>query len=193
MKLLLGSNSPRRSELLKSLNFDFEKVSIGTDEDFDGIETNKVARYLAKKKSLAYVNLSSNEVLITADTVVLAQNTILNKPASKAEAIEMLSILSGGKHLVSTGVCVRSLKNNVVFTETTEVIFEPIATSEMEFYIDNFKTFDKAGAYGIQEWIGMSKVKKIKGCFYNVMGLPTQKLYSILTSQFNIYPTNFGA
>ena len=105
----------------------------------------------------------------------------------------MLSILSGGKHLVSTGVCVRSLKNNVVFTETTEVIFEPIATSEMEFYIDNFKTFDKAGAYGIQEWIGMSKVKKIKGCFYNVMGLPTQKLYSILTSQFNIYPTNFGA
>lgn len=193
MKLLLGSNSPRRSELLKSLNFDFEKVSIGTDEDFDGIETNNVASYLAKKKSLAYVNLSSNEVLITADTVVIAQNTILNKPASKAEAIEMLSILSGGKHLVSTGVCVRSLENNVVFTETTEVIFEPIATSEMEFYIDNFKPFDKAGAYGIQEWIGMSKVKKIKGCFYNVMGLPTQKLYSILTSQFNIYPTNFGA
>lgn len=188
MKILLGSNSPRRSELLKMLGYDFTKAEITCNEDFNGIETQNVATFLAEKKSLAYKNLQIGEVLITADTVVISNEKILNKPADKQEAEIMLGELSNRKHLVVTGVCLRSLENKVIFKCITEVIMEDISASEMNYYIKNYKPMDKAGSYGIQEWIGLSKVSKIHGCYYNVMGLPTSKLYKALVNEFDIWP-----
>jgi septum formation protein len=188
MQILLGSNSPRRSELLNSLGYDFTKVKIDCNEDFEGIKTNKVAAYLAEKKSLAYTRLNKDELLITADTVVICNNAILNKPADKAEAEVMLQLLSGTVHTVVTGVCIRSLDNKIVFDITTEVTMNSLSPSEMNYYIDNYEPMDKAGSYGIQEWIGLSKVAKLNGCFYNVMGLPTSMLYEVLTNKFNIFP-----
>lgn len=190
-KLLLGSNSPRRADLLSALGFDFERVNIATDEDFDTIDTMEVAGYLARKKSLAFNEIYDSQVLLTADTIVIAENTVLNKPTTKIEAMRMLALLSDKKHLVKTGVCIRSASNIEVFTETTEVFMESISPEEMQFYIDNYEPYDKAGGYGIQEWIGLSKVKQISGCYYNVMGLPTQKVFECLTKQFNLYPKNF--
>ncbi|MEY2925229.1 MAG: septum formation protein Maf [Bacteroidota bacterium] len=188
MKLLLGSNSPRRLDLLQGLGFEFEKVKINCNEDFFGVESRDVAKFLAEKKSNAYRDLKANEILITADTVVLVNNFILNKPDNEQNAKEMLGLLSNKAHQVITGVCIRSFSKVISFDNVTEVRFDTLSLSEMDYYISGCKPYDKAGSYGIQEWIGLSKVLGISGCYYNVMGLPTSAVYKCLTQEFGVHP-----
>ncbi|MBT8326079.1 MAG: septum formation protein Maf, partial [Bacteroidia bacterium] len=172
MQLLLGSNSPRRNELLSQMGFDFKKVSIECEETFDNVAVADVAKYLAEKKSKAYTSLSDEDLLITADTVVIQGNNILNKPSSVEHAKQMLKMLSGTTHFVRTGVCLRTLDLTIVFDSLTEVIMDELTDEEIEFYIQKYNPFDKAGSYGIQEWLGLNKINSINGCFYNVVGLP---------------------
>ena len=187
MKLLLGSNSPRRNELLAQLGYSFNKVAIACDEDFEAsMNSNEVAEYLACKKSMAYPGLQKDEILITADTVVINDHHILNKPADANEAYRMLSSLSGGTHLVQTGVCIRSMEKQISFTSTTEVVVDDLSDEEILHYVEVYKPYDKAGAYGIQEWFGLALVKEIKGCFYNVVGLPTSELFKRLKNDYNV-------
>lgn len=179
MNLILGSNSPRRKELLQGLGFDFKLRVAETDESYPhDLPTEHVAAYIANKKSEKLLNsLNENELLICADTIVSVDNRVLGKPANKSEAIEMLELLSGRSHEVMTGVCLSSLKRQIVFTVKTEVHFHPLNLEMITFYIDNYNPFDKAGAYGIQEWIGYVAVSKIKGSYTNVVGLPTDETY----------------
>lgn len=181
VKLLLGSKSPRRRELLAKLDLTFDSIDINADESFDSsMSSNLVAMFLAEKKSHAYLNLAENEVLITSDTTVICENTILNKPEEEKEAAEMLRQLSGKTHIVNTGVCIRSKHKTISFYEETEVVFKELSEEEISYYIHKYQPFDKAGAYGIQEWIGMIGITSINGCYYNVMGLPTNTLYTEL-------------
>lgn len=183
--LILASKSPRRQDLLKSLGLEFEIRTKEVDESFaSDMDVKLVARYLAEKKSTAFGELAQKELLITSDTTVVMGSVILNKPADKDEATAMLQALSGGIHKVVTGVCLRSADKTVAFSETTEVHFRDLTDEEIEHYIDHYKPMDKAGAYGIQEWIGMIGIEKIVGDYYNVMGLPTQRLYSHLKEEF---------
>ena len=186
MNLLLGSNSPRRNELLAQLGFDFTKVSITCDEEFSpDMVVGKVPEYLAIKKSMAYKALHDSDVLITADTVVIAEGIILNKPADRAEAIHMLSTLSGKEHSVQTGVCIRSAAKQESFTSETVVKLRKISQEDIAHYVDTYKPYDKAGAYGIQEWFGLALVESISGSFYNVVGLPTDQLYKRLKDGYH--------
>jgi septum formation protein len=188
MKLLLGSNSPRRNELLIQLGYTFTKVKIDCNEDFlSSLPIEEVAEYLAKKKSLAYTSLSENEILITADTVVISEGKILNKPKDREEARTMLTMLSGKIHQVKTGICIRSLeKGESLDTATTSVTIKELTDKEILFYIDTYKPYDKAGAYGIQEWFGLTCVSSISGSYYNVVGLPTDLLYKRLKQLYGI-------
>jgi len=180
--LLLASNSPRRRELLSSLGLAFEvKVKEDINEDFpEHLKRAEVAEYLASHKADAYLDDLQDEALITADTIVCLQDRILNKPAHYAEAFEMLQALSGRAHEVMTGVCVLTKEQKAVFHDTTKVYFKELSDAEIDYYITNYKPFDKAGAYGIQEWIGMIGIERIEGSYFNVVGLPVQKLYSQL-------------
>lgn len=179
--LLLGSKSPRRRDLLSMLDVDFETVGIDSDETFDDDKPiHEVAQFLAEKKSKAYVENLNKAILITSDTTVLAGGDILNKPVDHADAVRMLKLLSNTKHIVNTGVCLRSSTKTVGFYEETTVEFKSLSEEEIVYYVETYKPFDKAGAYGIQEWIGMIGIEKIEGCYYNVMGLPTSKLYTEL-------------
>ncbi|PCJ67383.1 MAG: septum formation protein Maf [Bacteroidetes bacterium] len=188
MKLLLGSNSPRRNELLSQMGYQFTKVSIDCDEQFDvGMPTSEVAAYLAEKKSMTYAELKADEVLITADTVVILNDKILNKPINREEAFEMLQSMSNSTHEVKTGVCIRDVHSKEVFTSTTEVEVKELSEEEISFYVDTYKPYDKAGAYGIQEWFGLVAVKGIKGCFYNVVGLPTSELFKRLNDNYDSF------
>lgn len=188
MKLLLGSNSPRRNQLLKEMGYAFTKVTIDCDEDFDeAMPSEEVPRYLAGKKSDAYTDLKSGELLITADTVVVANGGhILNKPLDKEHAERMMYSLSDETHKVITGVCLRSIDKKIIFSETTEVMVDGLTTDEIEYYLERFKPYDKAGAYGIQEWFGLTRVRGINGCYYNVVGLPCNALYDHLVNAFGI-------
>ena len=188
MKLLLGSNSPRRNELLSQLGYSFTKVKIECDEDFSSaMPVEDVAGFLARKKSLAYDSLGDDEILITADTVVIAEKTILNKPTDQEEARSMLTMLSGKSHLVQTGVCIRSLsKGESVETSTTRVTVKELTTEEIDFYIETYKPYDKAGAYGIQEWFGLACVTSLSGSYYNVVGLPTDILFKRLKNDYGL-------
>lgn len=178
--IILASKSPRRQELLKGLGLSFKVKTKEVHEDFpSSLSSNKVSAFLAKKKANAF-ELTENELLITSDTTVLLEGKVLNKPANKKEAVEMLQNLSGKSHQVCTGVCVKTTDKELVFSENTEVTFKPLSLEEIEHYINNFKPFDKAGSYGIQEWIGFIGIKKIEGCYYNVMGLPLARLYQEL-------------
>jgi septum formation protein len=186
MNILLGSNSPRRNELLAQLGFDFTKVSITCDEDFSpDMAVGEVAEYLANKKSMAYSGLQDSDILITADTVVIAEDIILNKPADRAEAIHMLSTLSGKEHSVQTGVCIRTVRKQESFTSETVVKLRKISQDDIAHYVDTYKPYDKAGAYGIQEWFGLALVESISGSFYNVVGLPTDQLYKRLKDDYH--------
>ena len=181
MKILLASNSPRRKELLQSLGFDFEVVSVDCDEIFpEDLPVEKVAEFLSELKANAFRNLEKDEVLITADTVVAIDGEILGKPKNENEAMEMLRKLSGKTHQVFTGITIKTLDKSITKTDVANVEFETITNSESEFYLQNYKPFDKAGSYGIQEWLGMAKIKKIEGSFYTIMGFPTHLVYSIL-------------
>lgn len=182
-RFLLASKSPRRQELLKGLGIDFEIVSIEADESYPThLVREKITEFISKSKSNAFRQLDTDEILITADTLVWLNNKILGKPKTYQEAFEMLTQLSDSTHEVFTSVTVKSIQNQMTFSDSTKVSFSPISEDEIHFYIENFQPFDKAGAYGIQEWIGFAKILSIQGCYYNVMGLPLQKLYSTLES-----------
>ena len=187
MNIILGSNSPRRNELLAQLGFEFTKVSITCDEYFSpDMAVGEVAEYLANKKSMAYSGLQDSDILITADTVVISEGIILNKPADRAEAIHMLSTLSGKEHSVQTGVCIRSVAKQESFTSKTAVKLRKISQEDIDHYVDTYKPYDKAGAYGIQEWFGLALVECISGSFYNVVGLPTDQLHKRLKDDYYV-------
>ena len=182
-KIILASQSPRRHELLKGLGLEFDVLSsIETDESFPGdMNTDEVPVYLAKKKAKTFESfIDDKTILITADTIVSLNGKILNKPANRNEAENMLKQLSGNSHIVITGVCIKSLQKESCFSSSTIVYFNDLNNQEIDYYIDKYKPFDKAGGYGIQEWIGYIGIKKIEGSYYNVMGLPVQKLYEEL-------------
>jgi len=177
-RLILGSKSSRRAELLNLLDWDFEQVNIDADEHYDSsLALNQVAEHLAKVKSDAYGDLKEDEILITADTVVIIGNQILGKPQSEREAESMLQLLSGSEHEVVSGVCLRSANNQMEFSSTSTVCFAQLTAEEIGYYIEKYGPFDKAGAYGIQEWIGAIGVESLTGSYYNVMGLPVHALY----------------
>lgn len=185
--LLLASKSPRRRQLIAELGFPFECITLEVDERVEkDVQAAAVAEHIAKRKAAAYPTkeLDKDTVLVAADTVVVHSDKILGKPHSREEAIAMLSLLSGDRHTVYTGVCLRSATQEVSFTESTDVVFKPLSQSVIEHYVDTFRPYDKAGAYGIQEWIGMVGIERIEGCYYNVMGLPTARLYEVLSSRF---------
>lgn len=179
-QLLLASNSPRRKELLGMISPDYKIARIhDIDESYPSdMPHMEIPEYLSKIKAEAYKDqLETGEILITADTMVICDGKMLGKPHSRGEAIDMLTRLKGKTHHVVTGVTLTSIDKSLSFSETTEVTFDHISDSDIEWYVDNYRPFDKAGAYGIQEWIGCIGIKGIKGCFYNVMGLPLNRLY----------------
>lgn len=181
MKLLLGSNSPRRRELLQSLGFQFETVSIDCDEVFpDNLAPENIAGYLSELKANAFGTLEKDAVLLTADTVVAIENTVLGKPKNQEDAKEMLMQLSGKTHEVYTGISFKTTEKLLTLTDVAHVEFAEIKEEEIDFYIKNHRPFDKAGSYGIQEWLGMAKINKISGSFYTIMGLPTHLVYETL-------------
>ncbi len=181
MKILLASSSPRRQELLKELGFDFEVVSVDCDEIYPpDLAVEDIAGYLSELKSKAFRPLTKNEVLITADTIVALEKEILGKPKNVEEAKKMLQNLSGKTHQVYTGVTLKTLAKTITKTDVANVEFNEISPAEIDFYIENYKPFDKAGSYGIQEWLGMAKTKNIQGSFYTIMGLPTHLIYALL-------------
>lgn len=179
--IILGSQSPRRKELLAGLDIEFTtKVIPGLEETYpDTLQGEEIPIYLAEQKADAYT-LEDNDLLITADTIVWLNGHVYGKPADEAEAREMLRSLSGKTHDVITGVCVRTNKKNVSFASTTKVRFAELTDAEIEHYVNKYRPMDKAGAYGIQEWIGYIGVEHIEGSYFNVMGLPIQRLYTIL-------------
>lgn len=179
--LILASSSPRRQYLMREAGFTFTVEKPDVDEDFPAsLPVEQVARYLALKKAEYFRQNIINQIIVTADTVVIHNNKILNKPAHKEEAIEMLSRLSGNTHYVMTGVCILSADKEESFDDTTEVTFKKLSIQEIEFYVDNYKPYDKAGAYGAQDWIGMIAIDHINGSYFNVMGLPIHKVYKTL-------------
>lgn len=189
MHLLLASKSPRRRELLAQLGLPYSIVDIDVDEHIaTPLPASQVAESLALLKAHGYhAPLAPDEVLVTADTVVVHQEQVLGKPHSRQEAVAMLQALSGCAHQVYTGVCLRNAQRHVSFTECTHVHFRPLAKHEIDYYIDKYQPFDKAGSYGIQEWIGMVGIERIEGCFYNVMGLPVARLYRELQGLVNVH------
>jgi len=181
MKILLASQSPRRKELLSSLGFNFEVVKIDCEEILpDHIKIENAASYLSELKANAFRNLEKDEVLITADTVVAIDDQILGKPTNEENAKQMLRKLSGKTHQVFTGITIKTISKTFTETDVADVEFEHISDDEIDFYTKNYKPFDKAGSYGIQEWLGMAKIKKMNGSFYTIMGLPTHLVYKIL-------------
>lgn len=179
-KVLLASNSPRRKELLQGIDIDFEiKVLPDIDESYPAtLPVEEVAEFIAEKKASSYTNnLKEDELLITADTVVILDGAIFGKPNNKEEANAMLTALSGKAHRVISGVCLTTLEKQVSFSVTSEVLFSELSSEEIEYYIDRYSPFDKAGSYGIQEWIGYIGVEHLSGSYFNIMGLPIQRLY----------------
>ncbi|MFT4659828.1 MAG: septum formation protein [Patiriisocius sp.] len=180
-KILLASGSPRRQQLLGGLDIDFEIVKQDVDESWPPeLKGGDIAEFLALKKSNAFDKLGENEILITADTIVWHQDTIMNKPVDTDDAKSMLKKLSADEHKVFTGVCIRSLEKCVSFYDTTSVDFKKLLDEEIEYYITNYNPFDKAGSYGAQDWLGYVAIEKLEGCYYNVMGFPMRKIYSTL-------------
>jgi septum formation protein len=181
--VILSSNSPRRRELLSELGIDFSiKVIKGIDESYPPqLPPNQVAEYISRKKADAYKKLiSGNELVITADTIVLLGDKVMGKPKDNDDACKMLKSLSGKVHKVITGVTITTAELQKSFSVVSEVEFAELTDDEISYYVGRFKPLDKAGAYGIQEWIGCIGVKSINGSFYNVMGLPVQRLYTEL-------------
>ena len=181
-KVILASKSPRRKELLAGLNIEFETRPKEVHESYSvDIDVHHVAEFLADKKAKAFQSeLKENEIIITSDTVVICDGEILEKPKSESEAFDMLSKLSGKSHEVITGVCLMTLDKKELFSEITKVWFKELSIDEINYYIKKNEPYDKAGSYGIQEWIGYIGIEKIEGTYFNVMGLPVNLLYSKL-------------
>ncbi len=183
LKIILGSQSPRRKELMKMMDVKFKTVHIEADESFpEAYPTSEIPEFLALKKSLAYKKLKKGELLITADTIVSLKGIVLEKPKNKSQAKQMLVNLSDRKHKVLTGVCFRTKDDIFTFSDVSEVYFKKLKKKEIDYYVEHYKPFDKAGGYGIQEWIGLIGIKKINGSYYNIMGLPTEKIYFYLNN-----------
>jgi septum formation protein len=180
--VILASKSPRRRFLLKELGLNFEIRTKDVDESFPkNLKGKQIALYLCKKKAEAFKSeLKPNDLLITADTIVWIGNKVLNKPADHNEAVKMLKHLSDKMHIVYTGVSIATTMKQKTFFAETKVFFKKLSPKEIDFYVSNYKPFDKAGAYGAQEWIGYVGVKKIIGSYFNVMGLPVKELYEEL-------------
>lgn len=188
--IILASNSPRRKELLKGLDVEFRTWVIpDIDESYpETLKAEDTAEYISRKKSEPYFigphaeNIADNDIVLTADTVVILEGKVLGKPADEAQARQMLRDLSGKVHSVITGVCLRSKSKMKSFSVHTTVEFDNLSDEQIRYYVSKYKPLDKAGAYGVQEWIGYVGVKKLVGSYYNVMGLPVQRIYSELAS-----------
>ena len=180
--VILASASERRRQLLEELGIDFEVVVKPYDESFpDDLRGKQIAEYISAQKAKLFINdIKPNELVITADTIVLLDNKILGKPLNKADALRMLREISGKTHEVITGVSIVYGNKTVTFSDTTKVTFREMTDDELNYYIDKYSPYDKAGAYGIQEWIGIAACSRIEGSFYNVMGLPVEKVYDKL-------------
>jgi septum formation protein len=180
-KIILASQSPRRKELLTLANIAFDALTPNTDEQFPPeLNFEEAVIYIAKQKALTIAKSYPTEIILAADTVVIIKNTILGKPTNELEAKAMLAALSGNTHQVITGVCIIKNGEEISFADTTLVTFNKLNESQINYYISNYKPFDKAGAYAIQEWIGAIGISKIEGDYYNVMGLPINKVAQIL-------------
>ncbi|WP_162426343.1 Maf family nucleotide pyrophosphatase [Pontibacter pudoricolor] len=181
--LLLASNSPRRKELLTGLGLPFDVHVKEVEEDYPAeLKREQVAEYLASHKAEQYFGDLEDHILLTADTIVCLGDKVLNKPADYKQAYDMLRSLSGTHHVVITGVCILTRDLKSIFHDTTKVYFKELSHEEIDYYITNYRPYDKAGAYGIQEWIGKIGIERIEGSYFNVVGLPVQKLYQRLVS-----------
>jgi septum formation protein len=181
MKIILASASPRRKELLAGLDLDFEvRLLPGIDESYpDDLPTTKISEYIAREKAAAYTGeIGDGELLLTADTIVVVDDEVLGKPSDEDDARRMLHMISGRTHQVITGVCLATRDETRSFSVETDVTFKTLSDSEIDYYIKQYRPFDKAGAYGILEWIGYVGVESIRGSYFNVMGLPVQRIYN---------------
>jgi septum formation protein len=179
-KLILASNSPRRKQILEEAGIRFTVWIKDIPEDYpETLDYREVPSYLAKLKANAFSDLE-DQTIIAADTIVLLEGNILGKPSNKHDAFSMLRSLSGKKHQVITGVCILNKNTSTIFSDTTDVYFKVLSDDQINFYLDHYKPYDKAGAYGIQEWIGMVGIEKIAGSYFNVMGLPIHRVYDEL-------------
>jgi septum formation protein len=179
--LILASNSPRRQQLLRDLGFNFVIQVKDTAEDFPpDMPLHEVPEYLATKKAMAFANELTNQVILTADTVVIVEGRILNKPVDAHEARQMLRTLSGRRHEVVTGVCLLTKEDMQTFSDRVQVYFSSLSDAEIDYYITHYRPFDKAGAYGAQDWLGLVGIERIEGSYFTVMGLPTHKVYAAL-------------
>jgi septum formation protein len=181
-RVVLASSSPRRRHLLHGLDMPVEITRVDIDETPPaGLPAAEVAEHLARKKADAWVGtLADDQVLITADTTVLLGDLLLNKPEDAADARRMLSLLAGKEHVVITGVCLRTNHETVSFDDRAKVLFRALSTAEIAYYVERYSPLDKAGAYGVQDWIGYTGVERIEGSFYTVMGLPMHRVYAEL-------------
>jgi septum formation protein len=187
-RLILASKSPRRQQLLRELGVEFEIRANGDDDELfpDSLTMTEIPVYLAVHKAKPLLSsLDANEILITSDTIVWCDGHVIGKPINADDAFKILSLLSGNKHVVVTGVCISSVEESKCFYATTDVYFRKLTDDEIWYYINNYRPFDKAGAYGIQEWIGFIGIERIEGSYFNVMGLPVQKLYIELQEFIN--------
>ncbi|GIV39102.1 MAG: Maf-like protein [Thermonema sp.] len=182
-RIVLASASPRRRQLMQALDIPFI-VDVRHSEEFvpEGTEPSKVAAYLARQKAAAFVPIPADTLVITADTVVIHQGEVLGKPADVIEAARMLRRLSGQQHEVITAVCLATAEGSRVIQDSTQVYFREMEDNEIAYYIAQYKPYDKAGSYGAQDWLGMAFIERIEGSYFNVMGLPTHKLYAALKS-----------
>jgi septum formation protein len=182
-QLILASQSPRRHQMLKELGLDFKIQTKDVEEVYpDDLKGTEIPVYLAKLKAEAFVlDMNEKELVITADTIVCVDDMVLGKPKDRDDAVNMLKTLSGRSHQVISGVCLKSKEKEATFSTTTHVHFKALSIEEINYYIDNYKPFDKAGAYGIQEWIGFVGIDGIEGSYFNVVGLPIQRLYQELS------------
>jgi septum formation protein len=178
-RIILASGSPRRQQFLKELDVDFEIQLKDIEEIYpEHLQAEEITNFLAKLKASAFVaDLEENDILITSDTIVWLNNKALGKPKDYDDAFEMLTEMSGTTHKVITSVCLKTTDKEIVFYEETLVTFTALSSDEIKYYLDNYKPFDKAGSYGIQEWIGLVAIEKIEGSYANVVGLPTHRLY----------------
>lgn len=181
--IILASNSPRRRELLSGLGIDYEvKILPGIDESYpENLTGEEIPMYIAREKADAYrPSIKPDELIITADTIVCLEGQVLGKPKDEADACRILRLLSGRTHQVITGVCITTAEMQRTFAATTDVTFDTLSEEEITHYVNNYRPMDKAGAYGVQEWIGFIGVTRLEGSYFNVMGLPIQRLYKEL-------------